>query len=135
MSDARLTLAGLLLIAEAILGIQVRRLVGATNLGSAESALAAPFVGSAAAELYPDAATKAAILCSRLIRNHPFPDGNKRIAHVAMRDFLARHDYEWIRPTDDEAEEMINRLAAREMTEDDFVAWVRDHVLPGLTNP
>jgi death on curing protein len=133
MSRDRLTLNELVLIGEAVLGIDGRRLLSTIDLGSAESALAAPFAGTAAAERYPEVATKAAILCSRLIRNHPFPDGNKRIAHVAMRELLARHGYEWIRPPDDEAEETIDRLAAREIAESEFTDWAAQHVRPTFT--
>jgi len=83
MSPESLTLAGLVLIAEAVLGIDAGRLLRVIDVASAESALAAPFAGSGDVELYPDVPVKAAILCSRLIRNHPLPDGNKRVAHVA----------------------------------------------------
>src|SRR5438093_6708012 len=30
---------------------------------------------------------KAAVLCVRLARNHPLPDGNKRLAYLAMLDW------------------------------------------------
>jgi death-on-curing protein len=56
------------------------------DVPSAESALAAPFAGFGELDFYPDPAVKAAILCSRLVRNHPFPDGNKRVAYLAMRE-------------------------------------------------
>src|SRR5438093_10892027 len=39
-------------------------------------------------EFYAGIATKAAVLCSRLVRNHPLPDGNKRAGYLAMREFL-----------------------------------------------
>jgi prophage maintenance system killer protein len=61
-------------------------------------------------------------------RNHPLPDGNKRVAYLAMRELLARSGYEWIRPDDDETAEMVERLAASDVSEEDFAAWVAEHV-------
>lgn len=43
-------------------------------------------------ELYPELATKADVLCSRIIRNHPLPDGNKRVGCVALLELIARND-------------------------------------------
>ena len=42
--------------------------------------------------------------------------GNKRVALIAMRGLLAR------------TAEMIERLASREVDEEDFAAWVEDHI-------
>jgi death on curing protein len=123
----RLTIGDLLLIAEAALDTDAERLMRVIDVPSAESALAAPFAGFGELDFYPDPAVKAAILCSRLVRNHPFPDGNKRVAYLAMRELLGRNGHAWIRPTDDEAARMIERVAARDLTEEDFAAWVADH--------
>ena len=123
-----LTIADFLLIAEAVLEIDAERLKYATDLGAAESALAAPFAGFGETEFYPDTATKAAILCSRIVRNHPLPDGNKRVAYLAMREFLARNDIEWERPGVDETVDVIEQLAAREITEEDFADWVAEGI-------
>ena len=97
-------------------------------MNSAESALAAPFAGFGNTDLYPNPAVKAAILCSRIVRNHPLIDGNKRVAYIAMRELLVRNGHEWIRPDDDEAAEMVERLAARDISEEQFAAWVTEHV-------
>ncbi len=42
-------------------------------------------------ELYPSLSEKAAYLFYALIKNHPFLNGNKRIAVVALYDFLKRN--------------------------------------------
>jgi death-on-curing protein len=123
-----LDVADYLLIAEAILGIDADRLRRTANLALVESALAAPFAGFAEHGVHPDAATKAAVLCSRLVRNHPLPDGNKRTAYICMREFIARNDLHWQRPPDDEAAEMVEGLASREISEQDFVAWAARHI-------
>lgn len=127
-SVVALDVADYLLVAEAILDIDADRLKRTANLALVESALAAPFAGFGDRELHPDAATKAAILCSRLVRNHPLPDGNKRIAYICMREFIARNDLHWQRPSDDEAAEMVERLASREISEHEFVAWTVRHI-------
>lgn len=123
-----LDVADYLLVAEAILGIDIDRLKRTANLALVESALAAPFAGFGDHARHSETATKAAILCSRLVRNHPLPDGNKRIAYICMREFIARNDLHWHRPPDDEAAEMVERLASREISEQDFVAWTTRHI-------
>jgi death on curing protein len=119
-----LTAGDFLLIAEAVLDIDAQRLSYVVDLGTAESALAAPFAGFGDTEFYPDPATKAAILCSRIVRNHPLPDGNKRVAYLAMREFLARNGINWSRPGVEETTDMIERLAARDISEEAFAEWV-----------
>ncbi len=96
-------------------------------IASAESALAAPFATFGGVDFYPDPAERAAICCSRIIRNHPFPDGNKRVGYECMREMLDRDRIPWPRPSEDvdEISETIKALAARELSEADFVAWVR----------
>lgn len=127
-----LDLADYLLIAEAILDVSADRLEHTANLPLAESALSAPFAGFGDHERYPGLATKAAVLCSRLVRNHPLPDGNKRIAYICMRELIARNKHSWRRPPDDEAAEMVEQLAARALSEEDFAIWVARHVEPSL---
>lgn len=50
----------------------------------AESALNAPAAAYGGVEFYPEPHQKAAVLYSRLVRNHPLPDGNKRVAFICM---------------------------------------------------
>jgi hypothetical protein len=42
------------------------------------------------------------VLCSRIIRTHPLPDGNKRVGYVAALELVARNDAAWTPPPDDE---------------------------------
>jgi death on curing protein len=125
----RLSIEDFLLIAEAVLEVPAERLARATRLGAAASALAAPFaaVGDHGPERYPALADKAAILCSRLVRNHPLPDGNKRVALVAMLELVARNRGVWTPPPGggDELAAVIERLATRELPEAAFAVWVR----------
>src|SRR5262245_39902501 len=55
------------------------------------SALAAPQRSAFGAEAFPTLAEKAGALVYALVQNHPFWDGNKRIAAAALKQFLARN--------------------------------------------
>lgn len=123
----QLELADLLLIAEAILGIAAEEIARVLLVPGAESALAAPFASFDGIDFYEDPAERAAICCSRIIRNHPFPDGNKRVAYECMREMLEREGLPWPRPSEDAQEigDMVEGLAAREVSERQFVAWVK----------
>lgn len=120
-------LEDLTLTAEAVLDIDATRLLAVLKTGVAESALAAPDASFGGGELYPDPAHRAAILCSRIVRNHPLPDGNKRVALLMMLDYLETNGVIWEAPGQDEIAETIEKLAAREIAEDDFAAWVIAH--------
>ena len=75
-----LTLAEALTIAEAVTGTNVAILAKASRLELLESALHAPQAGFGDVEFYPEFVDKAAVLVVRIAKNHPLPDGNKRLA-------------------------------------------------------
>jgi death-on-curing protein len=58
-----------------------------------------------------------------LARNHPFLDGNKRIALVAMVAFLDRNGVE-LTATNAEAASVMLAVAAGELAEDDLADWI-----------
>jgi death-on-curing protein len=124
-----------IVVAELVLGVDAQRLLGAAEVGLAESALAAPQAHHLGVEQYPDVATKAAVLCSRVVRNHALPDGNKRVGLLLMLDSVERNGHRWTSPPGGQSEiaEMIERLAGEppRLTEDDFIAWVTRHVRRG----
>lgn len=62
-----------------------------------------------------------------LAKNHPYADGNKRIALVVMVAFLDRNGVE-LMATNRDAFSVITAVAAGEMTEGELSAWVQDHV-------
>jgi death-on-curing protein len=122
-----LTIEDLLLIAEAVLEVPAEHLARAAQLGAAASALAAPFAADGDRDRHPELASKAAILCSRIVRNHPLPDGNKRVALLAMLELVARNNGIWIPPHggQEQIAATIERLATRELSETAFTLWVR----------
>lgn len=75
-----LTLAEALTIAEAVTGTPAAVLARASRLDLLDSALHAPQAGFGEVEFYPDFVGKAAVLTVRIAKNHPLPDGNKRLA-------------------------------------------------------
>ena len=68
---------------------------------------------------------KAAVLCVRLARNHPLPDGNKRVAYLATLEFLARNHLEWTPPSVDETVARMEGVAAGDVSERELADWLR----------
>lgn len=89
-----------------------------------ESALARP--ENLAAYGQPDFADLAASYGLGLAKNHPFIDGNKRAAFLAVGLFLYLNGYR-LRATQAEATLTMLAVAGSEITEAEFSAWIRDH--------
>lgn len=129
-----LELGDYLVIAEATLGIPAEELARYANLGLVDSALHAPAAGTGDIDFYPNIETKAAVLCSRLVRNHPLPDGNKRVAYACLRTFLDENGHDLDRDPSDEADEdsivhLIFDLAANLVSEQQFEEWLRRRIV------
>ncbi len=101
-------------------------LSGLRDDGLLESALSAPFQSFGGADVYPSLQQKAARLCYGLVKNHPFVDGNKRIAAHAMLLFLALNGIR-LTYTQDELILVILQLAAGEIGYDEFFVWLLEH--------
>ena len=97
---------------------------GVRDAGLLESALARP--RNAWGYGVTDLCALAASLGHGIARNHPFVDGNKRTAFVAVETFLILNGVELMAGDADCVVAMLD-LAAGEMTEDEFAAWLRDH--------
>jgi death on curing protein len=120
-----LDLADCLLIEEAVLALPAEEIARWPGIGLADSALHAPAAGFGGVELYPYVIDEAAVLCAHLARNHPLPDGNKRVAYLALLEFLWRNDVEWVSPSVDDTVATIERLAAGTISEREFADWLR----------
>lgn len=72
-----------------------------------------------------DLATLAAAYCFGIARNHPFVDGNKRAAFLAIVTFLGLNGIDFDVP-ETEAVVMIRSVAAGEVDEDGLARWISD---------
>jgi death on curing protein len=75
----------------------------------------------------PDVAEQAAACGYGISRSHPFIDGNKRTAFVALEMFLVLNGYELIADDADCVLTML-ALAAGDITEADLAVWVRGRI-------
>lgn len=73
--------------------------------------------------------TLAAAYAFGLAKNHPFVDGNKRAAFIACVGFLKLNGLDLRAPQPDAYRAMI-ALAAGDMTEEAFAAWLDRHLAP-----
>lgn len=128
-----LDLVDFLVVAEAVLGVEADVLVRVADLHLAESALAAPAASFEGHEFYETFSSKAAVLCSRLIRNHPLPDGNKRVGFSCLREFVDRNGYPWHAPKGDNpgGDETVNMMvgvASGETNEAALARWIEERI-------
>lgn len=117
-------------VIEAIHGMQIAEHGGAAGLrdaGMLDSALARPITLYGYGER--DVFRLAAAYAFSLVRNHPFVDGNKRAALLASYIFLRINGHALV-ATEVSAAITVLALAAGEMEEDDFTAWLRANCEP-----
>jgi death-on-curing protein len=69
---------------------------------------------------------KAAAYGFHICRNHPFIDGNKRVAFVLMDIFLQKNGWE-ITAGEEEAYSMVMELADGKMSKPYLARWIREH--------
>jgi death-on-curing protein len=100
---------------------------GVRDPGMLESALSRPRNLAHYGE--PDASALAAAYGFGLARNHPFVDGNKRSAFVAVELFLHLNGLRLDAPDVDCVMVMLS-LAAGDIDEPTFAAWLRERVAP-----
>ena len=126
-----LNLAEYFWLAEQVTNVAVADLIASSRLNQADSALHAPQASFGGEEFYPDVVEKAAVLCWRLTRNHPLPDGNKRAAWAALVMFIDLNGGHWTPdpPDVDDAEQTMLAVAAGEMSETVFAEWLRQRVV------
>ena len=74
-----------------------------------------------------DLAALAAAYGFGLVRNHPYNDGNKRVAFVVMAVFLGLNGYE-LTASDTDVVTTIVALAAGEVDEEALAEWVRRNI-------
>ena len=100
---------------------------GTRDMGLFESALARP--KNLALYGQPDAADFAASYGCGIARNHPFIDGNKRTAFVAVEVFLMLSGHDLVASDGDCVVTMLG-VAADSLDEAGFAEWLRQHTQP-----
>ncbi len=88
------------------------------NLGKLESSIVQPFQQIGGQDLYPTLVSKASMLYYFCIKNHPFEDGNKRMAIFALIIYLAKNGY-WLETTNEELFDVTVYTAASSMKDKD----------------
>lgn len=97
---------------------------GIRDEGLLLSALARPQNLAAYGDPPPDLAALAASYAFGIARNHPFIDGNKRVALVAARTFLLINGGN-LEATQEEKYVTFLRLAEGGLSEDELAEWIR----------
>lgn len=109
---------------------QVRRYGGATGLrdrGALESALARPAATFGGEDLCTDIADKAAALMHSLALNHPFVDGNKRVAALAAIVFAESNGHEFLAAPNELVETTL-AVAGGTMAVEALAIWFRQRL-------
>ena len=117
---------------DAIHADQVREhggLAGVRDDNALESALARPRQKHAY-EPTTDMAALAAAYAFGLARNHPYRDGNKRIAFLALVTFLGINRLQ-LDATDADVVTTMLALASGDLTEEQLARWFRDRLERG----
>lgn len=96
---------------------------GVRDAAMLESALARPRQLLAYGD--PDLCELAAACAAGIVGNHPFVDGNKRTGFMAAFVFLARNGMRLV-ASEIDATHIVTALAAGELDEATFAAWLRD---------
>jgi len=118
------------LLEEAVRAIHSRQISehggrpGIRDEGLLLSALARPQNLAAYGDPPPDLAALAASYAYGIARNHPFIDGNKRVALVAARTFLLINGGDLVASQEQKYVTFL-RLAEGGLSEDELAGWIR----------
>jgi death-on-curing protein len=101
---------------------------GVRDLGLLESAVAAPRATFGGRLLHATLPEMAAAYLFHLAQNHPFVDGNKRVALAAAIAFLGLNGL-WLEADPDELAETLFAVARGELTKAGLAEFIRLHVV------
>jgi death-on-curing protein len=102
---------------------QIERYGGASGLrdpGQLEAALFRPQTG-----YYADLIDEAAALWESLSQNHPFVDGNKRVAFAATYTFLAINGWQIVADPDETYRFMLDHYERQSFNFEALAEWLR----------
>lgn len=118
-----LSLTQVLHVAEVVTGLPFETIKKVAQINLIDSAIAAPKSSFIGLDPYPELSDKAAILAFHLARNHPLPDGNKRLAFLCAYEFCWINGYE-LEFKVEEAEQIFFGLAAGLVNIEDLRDWI-----------
>lgn len=98
-----------------------------------ESSLNLPRASFGRVDLYPTLSLKAAVLFYSIIKNHPFENGNKRIATAALLVFLYLNGYWILDPKKGIYKEAIKVAQSHSRDREEILkeveVWLRNHLM------
>ncbi len=100
---------------------------GIHDEGLLDSALEQPKAMFEGSYLHNSLAKMAAAYGFHICKNHPFIDGNKRVALVAMDTFLQKNGYE-ISASEKDVYEVIMKLASGNLTKAELTGWLEVNI-------
>src|ERR1041384_865839 len=99
---------------------------GLRDAGLLESALSQPEMTFGGKYRHRTLFEKAAAYGFHVCKNHPFVDGNKRVAFVLMDVFLQKNGWE-ITSSEEEAYGLMMDLASGNITKTHLATWLKKH--------
>lgn len=96
---------------------------GVRDLGALDSALFRPQTG-----YYDTLAAQAAALMQSLAMNHPFDDGNKRVAFALTAIFLRMNGFRLVVSADDAEHFVVKELITAHATLEQIAHWLTHHM-------
>ena len=100
---------------------------GIRDLALLESAVMMPQQQFGGKFLHPEVFVMAAAYLYHIANNHPFADGNKRVAAMAAFVFLDVNGYDLIAAPED-FEDVVLRLAAGDLTKAELAIWIKSNI-------
>lgn len=98
---------------------------GVRDLGLLESALMRPQTG-----YYKSLSLEAAALLQSLSQNHPFIDGNKRVAFATTAIFLRMNGYRLKVDADNGESFLIQKVITEKVSIEVIADWLEKHIKP-----
>lgn len=102
---------------------------GIRDEGALKAAIERPRAMFAGQELHPTLYEKAAALLESLCQNHPFVDGNKRVAYTAAGLFLQQNSWALEAATADAVSFMLD-VAEGKLHKEEIRIWIEGHSIP-----
>lgn len=119
-----LSLAQVLHIAEVVTRLHFETIKKVAQINLIASAIALPQTTLIGLDPYPTLEEKAAVMAFHLARNHPLPDGNKRLAFLSAFEFCWINGYE-LEYEIDIAEEIFFGIAAGTVDVPQITRWIK----------